>query len=95
MDLLSTRRDVAKALLVSDVLQGRVDYHEILQQINLYVQPRLLRSNMMLRPQAHRTNYGGNSAITGLQRVFNRVGSVFDFNVSRDLLRARFLDVLR
>lgn len=95
MDTLSTRRDVAKAVLVSDILQGRVDCPYILQQINLYVQPRLLRNNALLRPRTSRTNYGMNSAITGLQRVFNRVATDFDFNVSRDLLRYRFSNSLR
>lgn len=95
LDTLCTRRNVAKALYVSDLLQGRVDCPEILQRINFYVQPRALRHNMLLRPQNHRTNYGMNSAVTGLQRVFNRVSTVFDFNVSRELLRDRFFNVLR
>lgn len=80
---------------MSDILQGRVDCPEILQLISFYVRPRALRSNAMLLPQTHRTNYGTNSAITGLQRNFDRVASVFDFDVSRDVLRSRFFDVLR
>lgn len=95
LDTLRTRRDVAKALLVADVLQGRVDCSEILQQVNLYVRPRALRITSMLRPQTQRTNYGVNCAITGLQRTFNRVDAEFDFNVSRDVLRGRFFTVFR
>lgn len=93
LDVLGTRRDVAKALLVSDIVQGHVDCPNILQQIDFYVQPRALRNNAMLRPPTRRTNYGMNSAITGLQRAFNRVSAEFDFNVSRDVLRERFFNV--
>lgn len=54
------------------------------------VQPRALRNNAMLRLPQHRTNYSMNGAIDGLQRVFNRVSSVFDFNLTREMLRRRF-----
>lgn len=93
LEPLRIRRDVCRALAVADVLQGRIDCGEILQQININVQPRLLRNNVMLRLPLRRTNYGLGRAITGLQRIFNRVSSVFDFNVPRTTLRRMFSSV--
>lgn len=90
LELLRTRRDTSRALLIADSLQGRIDCSTILEKINVNVQPRALRNNAMLRLPQHRTNYSMNGAIDGLQRVFNRVSSVFDFNLTREMLRRRF-----
>lgn len=90
LDLLRCRRDVIRALTIADVLQGRIDCGTILEQINLNVRPRSLRNNIMLRLPLFRTNYGLHGALSGLQRVFNRVSSLFDFNITRETLRRRF-----
>jgi hypothetical protein len=44
----------------------------------------------MLRLPIRRTNYGQNNAVLGLQRTFNRVASVFDFNLTRYAVRRKF-----
>lgn len=93
LELLWTRRDTTRALVVADILQGRTDCEAILRQIDLNVQPRPLRNNFMLRLPLRRTNYGAHGAISGLQRLFNRVASVFDFHLSRDTLRRRFSSI--
>lgn len=90
---LRIRRDVGRALTVADVMQGRIDCQDILRQININVQPRPLRNNIMLRLPLRRTNYGLSNAINGLQRVFNRVASVFDYHLTRDALRRCFVNV--
>lgn len=93
LETLSTRRDAARALLVADTLQGRIDCPTILEKIDLNVRPRALRNSLMLRLPFRRTNYGMNGAINGLQRVFNRVASVFDFHVPRQTLRRSFTSI--
>lgn len=92
LELLSSRREVSRALTIADTLQGRIDCGAILEQINVNVQPRSLRNNLMLRLPLRRTNYGMHGAICGLQRVFNRVASLFDFHITREKLRRRFSD---
>lgn len=90
LESLSVRRDTARALLLSDVLQGRIDCPYILNEININVQPRALRNRSMLRLPLQRTNYSTHGAINGMQRIFNRVATLFDFNLSRHSLRTRF-----
>lgn len=87
LETLQSRRDIARAMIVADSLQGRIDCPAILESINLNVRPRALRNNAMLRLPFRRTNYGQHSALVGLQRVFNRVASVFDFNLTRQMIR--------
>lgn len=93
LETLSTRRDAARALLVADTLQGRIDCPTILEKNDLNVRPRALRNSLMLRLPFRRTNYGMNGAINGLQRVFNRVASAFDFHVPRQTLRRNFTSI--
>lgn len=93
LELLRTRRDTSRALIVADILQGKTDCEALLRQINLFVQPRPLRNNIMLMLPLHRTNYGVHGVISGLQRVFNKVASVFDFHIPRDALRRRFSSI--
>lgn len=90
LETLQARRNTARALFVADTLQGRIDCPAILEAIDLNARPRVLRNSPMLRLPFHRTNYGQNSALVGVQRVFNRVASVFDFNLSREVVRRNF-----
>lgn len=90
LETLEARRNIARALFVADTLQGRVDCPAILGAVDLNVRPRALRNSSMLRLPFQRTNYGQNSALIGIQRVFNRVASVFDFNLSRETIRRNF-----
>lgn len=90
LETLDARRNTARALLIADSLQGRLDCPTILEKINLNVAPRTLRNNLTLRLPFRRTNYSMHGAIVGLQRIFNRVASLFDFNISRQTLRQRF-----
>ena len=95
LDTLQLRRDLARAVLTSDILTARIDCPALLSQINLRVPARRLRSSVALETPLRRTNYSANSAIIGLQRVFNRVSCVFDFHLSRDVLRNKFLSMFR
>lgn len=87
---LRIRRDVCRALTVVDTLNGRIDCEAILQQMHLNVKPRPLRNSSMMRLPFRRTNYGLSNAVHGLQRVFNRVASIFDFHLTRNMLRRKF-----
>lgn len=90
LEPLTVRRDTARALLISDALQGNIDCPAILERINLNVQPRALRNNYMLRLPIHRSNFSMFGGVNGLQRIFNRVASLFDFNLTRTILRRMF-----
>lgn len=90
LEPLSVRRDTARAMFIADILQGRIDCPALLEKININVRPRALRNNSMLRLPPQRTNYSMFGAMNGLQRLFNRISALFDFDLSRQLLRRRF-----
>lgn len=92
LDLLSVRRDVAKAIFVSDLLKSSIDCPEILEQVNFYIQRRTIRSHQFIRIPRASTNYGRNAAVSSMCRVFNDCYVHFDFHLSRNVLRKLFLN---
>lgn len=92
LDLLSVRRDVAKAIFVSDLLKSSIDCPEILEQVNFYIQRRTIRSHQFIRIPRASTNYGRNAAVSSMCRVFNDCYEHFDFHLSRNVLRKLFLN---
>lgn len=90
LETLQSRRDINRAMIVADLLQGRIDCPAILGQVDISARHRNLRANSMLRPPLRRTNFGQNVAINGLQRVFNRVAPAFDFHLPRHTIRHNF-----
>lgn len=95
LDTLQHRRDAAKALIVADLLSDRIDCPSLLADIQLQARIRSLRNTPLLRVPRRRTVYGANSGMVAIQRAFNTVSSVFDFNWSRDYTRRQFLLALR
>ena len=95
LDTLQLRRDLSRALTISDVLTDRIDCPSIRDKISLTTPARQLRHTPILQIPFRRTNYSANGAIVGLKRAFNKVSSVFDVNLSRDVLKSKFLSVLR
>lgn len=51
--------------MIADTLQGRIDCEAILEQIDINVQQRTLRNNVMLRLPFRRTNYGLQGGVSG------------------------------
>ena len=90
IDTLLTRRNVTRALIVSDMLTARIDCSALLEQVNLIARTRASRNNILLYSTFHRTNYAANMGVSGLFRNFNRLTQAFDFNVSRNMLKIRF-----
>lgn len=95
LDTLQLRRETARAMVISDLLTANVDCADILQRININAPSRALRGVPALRIPLRRTNYSLNSAIVGLQRAFNRVASMFDFNLHRIVIRNKFVSMFR
>lgn len=95
LDTLQLRRDLARALTVSDVLTDRIDCPSLREKITLTAPARQLRHTPIMQIPFRRTNYSANGAIVGLKRAFNKVSSVFDVSLSRDVLKSKFLSVLR
>ena len=86
LDLLSVRRNVAKAMYVADLFKSSIDCPELLDKINLHIRRRTLRSHQFIRVPRATTNYGHNEAVSSMCRVFNNCYEHFDFNLSRDAL---------
>lgn len=95
LDTLQLRRDLARALTVSDVLTDRIDCPSLREKISLTAPARQLRHTPIMQIPFRRTNYSANGAIVGLKRAFNKVSNVFDVSLSRDVLKSKFLSVLR
>ena len=95
LDPLHIRRDVSRAIFVSDMLTTRIDCPRLLEHLNIHAPTRTLRNSMFLRVARRRTNYSTFSSITGLQRNFNRFANSFDFDVSREVMKIRFLTLAR
>lgn len=90
LETLTIRRNVARALFVSDVFTSRIECQVLLNSIQLQVQPRTLRNRSFLQIPLRRTNYGSYGAIVGLLRLFNRVADYFDFHLSREAIKRNF-----
>lgn len=95
LETLQLRRDLARALTVSDLLTGRIDCPALRDKIELIAPARQLRHTPAIQIPLRRTNYSANGAIVGLKRAFNKVSCVFNVNLSRDVLRSKFLSVLK
>ena len=90
LDTLQLRRDTARAMVIADLLMVQIDCAALLGLVNIQARSRTLRGNSLLRIPFGRRNHTANAAMTGLQRIFNRVAAVFDFRVSRDVIKSRF-----
>lgn len=94
LDQLSVRREVAKACFVSDLLCSNIDCPELLSQLNINTRRRVLRSHAFLTIEPSRTNYGMNEPVRNMCRVFETCYDVFDFNLSRNVIRKFFIRLL-
>ena len=86
----SVRRDVAKALFVSDLINSNIDSPELLQQLNFNIQRRNLRSYNFFKVTHARINYAFHEPVSSILRTFNNCSNVFDFNLSRASLKLKF-----
>lgn len=95
LDSLAVRRNAARVTAVADLLTSRIDCPSLLGELNLQARSRVLRGGAFFRIPLEAANYSAHGSIIGLQRTFNRVASIFDFNVSRDVLKKQFLEFFR
>jgi hypothetical protein len=91
MDTLKKRRDVARVLLIFDLLSGKIDSSYLLSQICLSVPSYLTRSREMLHVEFHRTNNGVFEPINAAIKGFNEHADLFEFGLTRNI----FLNRLR
>ena len=85
LDTLNKMKDVARALLVFDLLSGKIDSPNLLTQIGLSVPSYQTRGREFLFVEFHRTNYGVFEPINAAVRGFNEFAGHFDFNLTRDV----------
>lgn len=95
LDSLAVRRNAARVTAVADLLTSRIDCPSLLGELNLQARSRVLREGAFFRIPLEAANYSAHGSIIGFQRTFNRVASIFDFNVSRDVLKKQFLEFFR
>lgn len=95
LDTLAVRRNVCRSLVISDALTSRLHCPAVLRGLNIMAPLRTLRNTLFLHVRIRRTNYAMHSALTGLHRALNSVASLFDFNLSRDVIKRRFFEFFR
>lgn len=83
LDTLQLRRNLTRALTVSDILTDRIDCPALRDKICLATPARQLRHTPVMQIPFRRTNYSAYGAIVGLKRAFNKVSSVFDTVIIR------------
>ena len=94
-DQLHIRRKLASILFCFDLLRNNIDSSELLGQINLHCPTRIFRSNELLRPIRHATNYLKYSPINTMQFNFNLVQECFDYDVTnRNTFKKASLNLL-
>lgn len=82
---LDERRTVLDMGLLYDVLSGRLDCPEILEQLALRVPGRRTRNAALFHVPFHSTNYGMNAVLTRIARCYNaRFGEIDPFIGSKD-----------
>jgi hypothetical protein len=91
LDTLSKRREMARVLLVFDVISGRIVSSRLLSGVGLRVLSYNTRQHDFFQTSSHRTNYGTFEPINAALHSFNRVASHFDFDISR----SQFVDRIR
>lgn len=83
LELLSRRRSNSCILFMYDLVMGKIDSPELLSLVNFNVPARIARNFELLRIGYSRTNYGRYEPVSNLSILFNRVNSLFNFNVSK------------
>lgn len=90
LDSLEARRNISKAMFISDLLTSNMDCAELLSQARFNIPQYRLRTYLPLNNPTSRTNYGSNLPFKVMCRVFNQCYDVFDFNLSRSTLKDNF-----
>lgn len=78
LQTLADRRFSADVVLLSKILNGKIDCPDMLSLI-LFRTPSATRSRDLFARQHHRTNYAANDTMHRLQRSGNSVVNVVDF----------------
>ena len=86
---LSTRRILLQRLFIFDLLSNNIDCSDLLNRLRFNVPARSLRNYDFFRPSFNRTVYGQNNPLWACCQKFNDVAYVYDFNVSRTMLKSR------
>lgn len=92
LPMLSVRRTTADVIFICKLLFGTIDLPIVLAAININTTiNRRTRSNLIY-VNAHRTNYGFNQPLARMERTFNEMSALIDFNMSVPSIRAAILN---
>jgi hypothetical protein len=91
LESIEDRRIVASALLIRDLLCGRIDSPHLTSKLRFEQNPYARRRHAKLVPFYHRTNYGKFEPLNNAIINFNRYCDLFGFRneESRDIFRGR------
>lgn len=87
LNTLEDRRRMLNVIFLSKLLNGKIDCSELLSFLNLYCPLRVTRNYNFLHIKFERTNYLYNEPFKNIQRDFNLLYHVFDFNLSSDVFK--------
>lgn len=103
LETLEYRRRFQSALLVFNIINGNIDCHDLLSQLQFYVPPRILRHNYIFNIPCHRTNYAQNSTINRACTDINAINEIaitrgpnllLEFSTSKDCFKLFLFRIL-
>jgi hypothetical protein len=90
---LCHRRIVSDSMFACDLILGKINCSELLQEIHFNVNPHNTRNSSLIYAKAHRTIYGYNEPLGRCLRNFSKFDESFDFNLNRLQFKKRILFV--
>lgn len=91
MNTLEDRRCMLNVIFFSKLLCGKIDCPKLLSLVQIYCPVRVPRNYNLLRIKHMRSNYLNNEPMNNIQRDFNSMYDVFDFNLSTDVFKKNVL----
>jgi hypothetical protein len=76
-----------------DLISGKINCSELLQEIQFNVNSHNTRNSLLIYAKTHRTIYGFNEPLGRCLRNFSKFDESFDFNLNRLQFKNRTLSV--
>lgn len=87
IETLEKRREIAQISFINDVMSQRVQSEYLLENLNLYVPSRILRTRSLFQVMPHRTIYASNKPVNQMMNTYNQYCEHIDITMSRALIR--------
>lgn len=80
LESLAKRREFASLSFINDLIANRINAPELLQTLNFYDPPRVLRPREPFALRFHRTDYAKNGPVNRMMQTYNKYSNKGDSN---------------